>query len=75
MSSVCKESSSLHDIEGYAQAGLVRDVKYISCGKGRVRVLVVLSNGVVICSECLEQRIAELSKRVIELYRAIKLRR
>jgi|UniRef100_A0A7J2TBM5 hypothetical protein len=75
MPSVCKESSPLYDIEGYAQVGLVRDVKYVSCGKGRVRVLVVLSNDVVICSECLEQRVVELSKRVIELYRAIKLQR
>jgi hypothetical protein len=48
MPSLCKESSPLYDIEGYAQVGLVRDVKYVSCGKGKVRVLVVLSNDVVV---------------------------
>jgi|UniRef100_A0A7J2U1J1 hypothetical protein len=75
MSERCTERASLYDIEGYAQAGLVNEVKYINCGKGKTKILITLANGKTICSECIDQNAVELSKKVIELYRTIKLQK
>ncbi|MCC6045191.1 MAG: hypothetical protein LM572_00165 [Ignisphaera sp.] len=75
MLSGCEETVKLYDIEGYAQAGFVRNAKYISCGKSKVKILLQLINNKVVCSPCLDQQVAELSKRVIELYRVVELQR
>ena len=71
----CEETLNIYDLEGFALAGLVKESSYIDCGKNKVRIILTLVDGKIVCSECLEKDIAELSKRVIEFYKVNKIAR
>ncbi|MEM0026670.1 MAG: hypothetical protein QXT53_01890 [Ignisphaera sp.] len=71
--SECTNTVSTYDLEGYAMAGLVMESKYVSCGKGKERIIVKLADGRTVCSECTETKFIETAKRVVELYKAFRL--
>ncbi|MEL9940154.1 MAG: hypothetical protein QW632_01595 [Ignisphaera sp.] len=71
--SECTSTASIYDIEGFAMAGLVVESRYLSCGKRKERVVVKLADGRSVCSECIETKFIETTKKVVELYKAFRL--
>lgn len=69
----CKEYIKPIDIEGYAMIGRITSVKSLMCNKGRERILVKLSTGETLCTQCLSIDEARLCKKIIEFYRNIKI--
>lgn len=64
----CAEELRLYVVEGYAIAGLVEAVTIAACDRRRGRVVVKLTSGERLCSECLEREAAERSRKLIEFY-------
>ncbi|MDK6028439.1 hypothetical protein QPL79_03590 [Ignisphaera sp. 4213-co] len=69
----CKKVLKIYDLEGYAIAGLITSAEYISCGKGKSKIVAKLANNETVCSECMENKFIELSKKVIEIYKTFRL--
>ncbi|MCS7111950.1 MAG: hypothetical protein N3D82_03510 [Ignisphaera sp.] len=69
----CREYVKPIDIEGYAMAGKVLSISSMMCNRNRERIIVKLDDGENLCTYCLDEDEAKLCKKIIELYRNVRI--
>lgn len=72
---ICSELKNLLDLESYAYADMILDIKIQECGKKAKQIVVELVDKRKICSSCLDETLITQSMKILEFYtKSIKLR-